>query len=452
MHPSTDILTVNQLNCRAKRLLESEFPTVWVAGELSNLAFPSSGHWYFTLKDDAAQVRCAMFRQRNTRLTWQPQSGQQVVVRASMSLFAARGDYQLIVEHITLAGDGALALAVEQLKNKLYQEGLFDQQTKKPLPAIPHHIAVVSSPTGAVIHDVLTVLARRFPAIAVSIFPTAVQGADAAATITAAIARANSLAQLKTTDDYNFDALLLARGGGSLEDLQAFNSEMVARAIAASQLPVVSAIGHEVDVTIADLVADVRAPTPSAAAELLSPNADDYRYTINHYQQRLYKASQRQLLQSQQRLQWLTARLRHPKHQLREYGQRCDAAQLCLHNAWWRKYQQLSYTVTLLSGRLQQCCPAQRVALLTALTTRLHRALIRAIMRYLDKQQTRLRSIAQQLDTVSPLPTLARGYAIVSDAQGKLLRRSSDVKRGESIVVRLSQGRLLATVDKCLEE
>src|SRR5690606_35272474 len=282
-----EILSVSQLNRRAKQLLETHLPLLWVEGELSNVSQPSSGHWYFTLKDDQAQVRCAMFRNRNMLVRFKPQQGQQVLVRARVSLYEGRGDYQLIAEHMEEAGTGALQRAFEALKAKLGAEGLFDEARKRPIPTLPRHIGVITSPTGAAIRDVLTVLERRFPSIPVTVIPVAVQGKESAPQIVRALELANRCGL--------FDVLLLTRGGGSLEDLWSFNEEAVARAVAASQLPVVCAVGHEVDFSIADFVADLRAPTPSAAAELMTPDGEDWLETFIGYEVMLEDAMERKL-------------------------------------------------------------------------------------------------------------------------------------------------------------
>src|SRR5690554_997535 len=282
-----DILSVSQLNRRAKQLLETHLPLLWVEGELSNVSQPSSGHWYFTLKDAQAQVRCAMFRNRNQLVRFIPQQGQQVLIRARVSLYEGRGDYQLIAEHLEESGAGALQRAFDELKLKLAAEGLFEQSCKQPLPSLPRHIAVITSPTGAAVRDILSVLKRRFPAIPVTVIPVAVQGKEAAPQIVKAIEQANRSGL--------FDVLVVGRGGGSLEDLWPFNEEIVARAIFASALPVVSAVGHEVDFTIADFVADLRAATPTAAAELLAPVEHELRASISIGRTRLVQAAHRSI-------------------------------------------------------------------------------------------------------------------------------------------------------------
>ena len=275
MTASENVLSVTELNRRARQLLEVHLSTVWVRGEISNLSMPSSGHWYFTLKDDKAQIRCAMFRGNNALLRFKPEHGMQVIARGRVSLYEGRGDYQLIAENLQVDGAGDLQIAFEQLKAKLEAECLFDEDFKQELPTLPKHVGVITSPTGAAIRDILSVFRRRFPAIKISIFPVPVQGVAAAPAIVRALQLANT--------QHDIDALILARGGGSLEDLWAFNEEIVARAVFASEIPVVSAVGHETDFTICDFVADVRAPTPSAAAELLSPDGADFDALFVHY-------------------------------------------------------------------------------------------------------------------------------------------------------------------------
>lgn len=436
-------LSVSQLNRQIKYCLEREWPSVWVAGELFSFTCPRSGHWYFTLKDDAAQVRCVMFHSRNARLTWQPACGQQVVVRASVGLFEARGDYQLLVERLIPTGDGALAIAFEQLKAKLQAEGLFEPSRKQSLPVIPRHIAIITSPTGAVVHDMLTILARRFPAIKITIIPTLVQGDDAAHMIAAAITQANELVMAEAFD---FDVIVIARGGGSMEDLWAFNEEVVARAIAASVLPVVSAVGHEVDVTIADWVADVRAPTPSAAAQLLSPDWREWLATLAVYQQRLYRQFHHDCVCWQQRLDRLILRLHRPDSQLGEYGQKLDTLDHRMMTAWLSQQRDWQYTLALLANRLKQCLPISIIESRRTLLTHCVQRLKRSLRYCFAKQQWCLQSVMQRLDSVSPLATLSRGYAIVTNVQGMVLRDSRQTRSGEVITVRLANGQLHATV------
>src|SRR5690554_5847445 len=300
-HSSREILSVSHLNRRCRQLLETQLPMVWVEGEISNLAHPSSGHWYFTLKDDQAQVRCAMFKNRNQAVTFSPEQGQHVLLRARASLYEGRGDYQLIAEHMEEAGLGRLQREFEALKKKLASEGLFDPDNKRPLPTLPQHVAVITSPTGAAIRDILAVLQRRFPACKVTVVPAPVQGREAAGHLREALAlalRANL-----------FDAIIIGRCGGSLEDLWAFNDEALARAIAASPVPIISAVGHEIDFTIADFVADVRAATPSNAAEIVVDRADNFIARIDRAERRLRAALALAVARRQQRLHVLDTRL-----------------------------------------------------------------------------------------------------------------------------------------------
>lgn len=447
--PQRNPLTISQLNRQARQLLESTFPSVWVVGELSNFARPSSGHWYFSLKDDRAQVRCAMFRSANARLRFQPEAGQQVQVRARLSLYEPRGDYQLIVEHMEPAGAGALAAAFEALKAKLQAEGLFEPALKRLPPTHPRHIAVVTSPTGAAIRDILTVLARRFPLIPVTLLPVAVQGEGAAPAIAAAIRRANALA---AAGDYDFDVILAGRGGGSIEDLWAFNEEIVARAIADSALPVVSAVGHETDFTIADFVADVRAPTPSAAAELLSPDQRELADTFAGYEILLAKQLQAQIHQGRQQLGWLTARLRHPGSLLRDHSQRLDELELRLRNSWRQQQRFRHQQLSLARSSVQGSNPLAAIRALRQQVVSDSRRLQQAALTTLERRQQRLRAATQLLETVSPLATLNRGYSITTDQHQQILRNAGDLASGDVIHTRLARGAVRSRVEAIEEE
>lgn len=438
-----NVLSVSQLNRLARQLLEDCFPSVWVEGEISNLSRPSSGHWYFTLKDKQAQVRCAMFRNRNFRLRFQPADGTRVLVRGGISLYENRGDYQLIAEDMQPAGAGLLAAQFEQLKQKLQAEGLFEAGRKKTLPLPPRHIAVITSKTGAAIHDILTVLQRRNPGIRVTVLPVPVQGEQAPPAIVRALALANSLARDAVQD---FDVILLGRGGGSLEDLWAFNDERVARAIAASELPVVSAVGHEVDTTIADFVADVRAPTPSAAAELLSPDWREAEQKLLALRNRLHNHWLRTLSSQRQRLDWWQRRLQHPGQRLRQWTLRLDELELRLRTANQRVHRDQLRRLQLLQARLQRHHPDQH---LRQLQTRLDfcaRQLPLQIRQLLRRQRQQLQAHAQLLNSVSPLNTLQRGYAIVSDTQGSVLRRATDTTAGATLRARLAEGHIECVV------
>lgn len=437
-----DVLSVSQLNRKAKQLLETHLPLLWVEGELSNVSQPSSGHWYFTLKDEQAQVRCAMFRNRNMLVRFAPRQGQQVLIRARVSLYEGRGDYQLIVEHMEEAGFGALQRAFEALKLKLANEGLFDEAYKQPLPSLPKHIAVITSPTGAAIRDVLSVLNRRFPAIPVTVIPVAVQGKEAAPQIVRAIDLANRAGL--------FDVVILARGGGSLEDLWPFNEESVARAIHASELPIVSAVGHEVDFTIADFVADLRAPTPSAAAELLVPDAEDWLETFAGYEILLQEAIERKLQSFKQRLEWLRTRLRHPGERLQQQAQRLDGLELRLVRAVDHQLLRCHTRLNTLVLRQKPLQPKLRINHLSQQVSQHHATLVKNMQRHLRAQQQRLAEAARLLQTVSPLNTLQRGYAIATDSHHKVITNSSQVAPGESINARLAEGELQCRVEKIL--
>lgn len=440
MQQNRQVLTVSQLNRAAKDLLETYLPLLWVEGELSNLSAPSSGHWYFSLKDSGAQVRCAMFRNRNMLVRFKPEAGKKVLVRAKVSLYEGRGDYQLIVEHMEPAGAGDLQRQFELLKEKLQVEGLFDPAYKKPLPPWPKRLGIVTSPTGAAVHDILHVLRRRFPALPVLVLPVAVQGNEAAGQIAAAIETANRHALC--------DVLIVGRGGGSLEDLWAFNEEVVARAIHASQIPVVSAVGHEVDFTIADFVADLRAPTPSAAAELVSPDCPALLHKLKQYEQQLTRCMAAHLRQHRQHLNHLRARLQHPGQRLQAQAQKLDhlemrlqrALSTCLRNA----YQRLER----LQHKLQRVSPQRQLAGHTHKLQMLTMRLQAAQRKHLDARHQRLQRAAGLLQSVSPLNTLGRGYAILLTDKGRAVRDATEVSEGQELTARLHKGELVCEVKR----
>ena len=441
-----DVYTVSRLNAEARDLLESRFPLLWVQGEISNLSRPASGHLYFTLKDARAQVRCALFRSRGRRLGFQPENGMQVLVQAGVSLYEARGDYQLIVEAMEEAGRGALQRAFEALKRKLAEAGLFDSEHKQPLPSLPRRIGVITSPTGAAIRDILSVLGRRFPAIPVLLYPVAVQGEEAVPQIVAALETANRRAEC--------DVLILARGGGSLEDLWAFNDERVARAIHASRIPIVSAVGHEIDFTIADFVADRRAPTPSAAAELVVPDRDEWLTRCRALETRLHQALERRMRILRAQLDTLGSRLlrQHPGRRLQQQAQRLDESSQRLERALRQQLGQRRQRLETLVHRLRRFSPAPRLAHARERLNALEHRLSQALQSRLFEANQRCRTLARQLHTVSPLATLERGYAIVSDAGGHILRSASQVRAGDRVEARLAQGRLRCLVEELLNE
>jgi exodeoxyribonuclease VII large subunit len=411
---------------------------LWVEGEISNLAKPSSGHWYFTLKDNAAQVRCAMFRNRTSLLRFTPKPGDKVIVRARVGLYEGRGDYQLIVEHMEDAGFGALQRAFEALKAKLDQEGLFDPAHKQPLPSIPRTIGVVTSPSGAAIRDILSVLRRRFPAIPVLVLPVAVQGKEAAGQIAQAIATAN--------EHQLCDLLLVSRGGGSLEDLWAFNEEVVARAIFASDIPIVSAVGHEIDFTIADFVADVRAPTPSAAAELVSPSQDAIGNRLNECTNCLHQYFFSRFHYLQEKVVHLRARLQHPGEKLRNKSQQLDHLELRLQRQSQTLLVGLNQRLTNTQQRLLRTHPERQITAQGDKVKRLEERLRQQMALTQERKQYRLSKAAELLDSVSPLATLQRGYAIVKKGD-KVVRAPSDVQPGDQVATYLKSGTLLCTID-----
>lgn len=433
-------LTVSELNHQARHLLESSFMQVWVEGELSGFSRPSSGHWYFSLKDQKCQIRCAMFRGANQRIRTLPREGDQIRIRGKVTLYENRGDFQIIVEHLEPAGLGALQQAYEALKARLQGEGLFDPARKKPIPATPRHIGVVTSPTGAAIHDILTVLKRRCPAIPVTLYPTAVQGQAATADIVQAIDRAQQHGLA--------DVLIIGRGGGSLEDLWCFNEEAVARAIAACSIPTVSAVGHEVDVTIADFVADLRAPTPSAAAEKISPDQQDWLRRLAEQQGRLGQSARRLLQRLDSQLGHLSARLRDPRRELLEKAQRMDELELRLNKAISGRLGQQKQKTDYLLQRMSAQSPRRTLKTAREQTQSLDERMTLAARHLLRQKDERLQHIAQTLHVVSPLATLGRGYAIVRDDQGRIVRKADDLETGNQITARLGRGSVSARVTK----
>lgn len=442
------ILSVSELNRSARNLLEGEFAQIWVEGEISNFVCPSSGHWYFSLKDERAQVRCAMFTNRNRALRFRPRDGMHVILRGKASLYEGRGDYQLIAENLMQAGEGLLQQRFEELKQKLTQEGLFDNQHKQPLPTLPRHIGVITSSTGAAIRDILTVLERRFPAIPVSIIPTAVQGAEAAEQIVAAINLAHNLPE----EFEPIDVIIAGRGGGSLEDLWPFNEEKVARAIFASNIPVISAVGHEVDFTIADFVADQRAPTPSAAAELITPDQTEWQRNLAGYQQYFCDSLQRSIGLRHDQVSSLHKRLRHPGRQLQDYAQRLDSLETRISNATQNNLALQKASVARLSAELAQHQPSHRVETMKLNARQLSQRLESAIRQMMTQYQHQLKTNAQALNTLSPLETLQRGYAIVTDEQQRIVQDSASVNIGDSVVASLARGKLHCKVEEIEKE
>jgi exodeoxyribonuclease VII large subunit len=473
-----DVYAVSRLVREARVTLEGSFPLIWVEGEISNLAMPASGHVYFTLKDEIAQVRCAMFRSRNRQLRFTPKNGLQVLIRARVTLYEGRGEFQLAVEHMEEAGSGALQRAYEALKFRLGDEGLFDQAHKKNLPLLPTAIGIISSPNGAALHDILTVLKRRCSSIRVIIYPVSVQGSDSVMQITQAIKLADQRKEC--------DVLIVGRGGGSIEDLWSFNDEKVARAMYQCTLPIISAVGHEVDFTIADFVADIRAATPSAAAEIAAPDAQELRNNVEELQQRMTRRLQHTIQSAEHHIGYLEKRLPKPQQMIEQQIQRLDRAEQQLSRSWKRIYaekQQVltynvmrlkhpqakietqQYRVSQLQSRLnraisahlvqrqhQQAALNSRFNVLSPLTKLIDQHILMsttrkqlndAISRRLSERKEALTLQMRTLRAVSPLNTLERGYSITTlvDSQ-QVVRSSQDVTINQHINVRLNSGEL----------
>ena len=445
------VLSISQLNQQSRNLLESALSRVWVEGEISNFVRPSSGHFYLTLKDEQSQIRAAMFRGQNRTLSFTPKNGQLVQVRGKVSLYAPRGDYQLIIEHMEEAGEGALRRQFELLKNQLSQQGLFDPASKKELPAMPRHIGVITSPTGAAIRDILSVLERRFPATQITLIPVAVQGDKAKTEIVQAIHKAAHFNQRCVDSSSNqapMELIILGRGGGSLEDLWAFNEEIVAQAIFSSNIPIVSAVGHEIDFTIADFVADVRAPTPSAAAEMVSPDQQELMQTFTAYEQFFANAIQKQLNQQQQKLEWLQKRLKHPGQRLRDYQQRLDELESRLNNATHNVLQLKQTQLQASRTNLLRVTPKHAIAQLRSQQQNLKHRLVLAFQNSNQQAQQHISQLAQRMQSISPLATLSRGYSIVSDEQQNIIRSTENLKTGQLIQTQLHQGHIVSEIKR----
>lgn len=433
------IYSVAELNFAARQLLENNFPSIWVEGEISNLAQPGSGHSYFTLKDTQAQISCAMFKQTFRQNNVDLQNGIKVLARGKLSLYAPRGNFQLIIDYVELAGDGILKREFEKLKNKLLAEGLFAQGNKKPIPSLPKQIGVITSPTGAAIKDILCVIKRRFPGIAVIIYPTLVQGEKASQQIVTALQLANK---------HNAcDVLIVARGGGSLEDLWPFNEENVARAIYASTLPIVTGIGHEIDFTIADFVADHRAPTPSAAAELVTPNQEFFLHQLKRHYQRLDTSLRRTLNDKKQHLDWLIRSLRHPGQKLQDQLIVLQTLKTRLLRARCNAFINYQNRLNQLKTKLYSYSPQHHVNQSRHQLLALNQSLQHRMQIKLRDKQQQLQQLSTTLNALSPLATLQRGYAIVIHSQTQqVVSNAEQIKIDDELKIKLQQGELTAKV------
>lgn len=442
---SGDIYNITRLNREVRALIEGSFPLLWVQGEISNLARPASGHIYFSLKDQHSQVRCAMFKTRFRSIKFAPENGMEILARANVSLYEGRGEFQLIMEHMEPAGAGALQRAFEELKQRLQKEGLFDQAHKQGVPAFPSSIAVITSPSGAAIRDILHVLNRRYPLARVIIYPVPVQGESAAEKIAAALQLAEQRQEC--------DVIILARGGGSLEDLWSFNEEIVARAIYQVTIPVVTGIGHEIDFTIADFVADQRAPTPSAAAELVSPNTTELQNNLSQHIFTLSRNIQRSMERVSQTLRQLQKRLPHPVRQLRNISQGLDEFSLRMQRAVKGFFAHKRTELLQLSGEINQFNPLQRLGLNRGKCQFLGEQLQNSLSRKLEITHTRLQHTSHALHTLSPLATLERGYAIITLADtNNIVRDSRQLNEGDTINTQLAKGRLQSLVQKIIPD
>ncbi len=436
---SRDVYTVSHLNREARTLLESGLGRIWLEGEISNLARPASGHLYFSLKDDKTQVRCALFRSKRKGLSFNPEDGMQVIARARVSLYEPRGDFQLIIESLQPVGEGKLHRQFEHLKKQLHAEGLFDAGHKAALPSLPHRIGIVTSPGGAVIHDIRTTLARRFPAIPLLLYPVAVQGTGAAEEIAAMIVLASERAEC--------DVIILARGGGSLEDLWAFNEETVARAIYASHIPVVCGVGHETDFTIADMVADARAPTPTAAAEMLSPDQTEVDTLLRLHWQRLHGEMMNYLNNARQAVDLAGMRLTHPRERIDRMREKLVFLSQRQEFLLTAKVQFIKARLQSMGSRLRFARTPARIRQLQTDAWNLGQQLRHAISNRLQRQSQILQAVAGRLHTLSPLATLERGYSILSHADGNVISSTKGINRGDKVYARLADGELDCIVE-----
>ncbi len=441
MFPSDSVLSVRELNLATKRLIEGGLPLVWVRGEISNFVAASSGHWYFSLKDEQAQVRCVMFRHKQQYLDFRPANGMLVEVHALATLYEARGEFQLTLERMRPAGQGALYEAFERLKGKLSEEGLFDPARKRELPEFPRQIGIVTSPQAAALRDALRTLSNRMPSVPVVLYPTPVQGEGAGRKIAQAIHTANERAEC--------DVLIVCRGGGSIEDLWSFNEEVVARAIAASEIPVISGVGHETDFTIADFVADLRAATPTAAAQAAVPDRQSLRHSLAKQGQQLSQALMRQIERRMQQVDYLQRRLVHPAQRIQQQTDLLDAMRRRLDLSQGNLMQQREWQLRSLMQRLGVLAPDVEASqtLLASYSTRMKSALARQLERHED----RLLALQQNLHLLDPNKVLARGYSLVRNAQGNIVIDSQHIEQGEVLDVTFAQGGARVQVQEILE-
>jgi len=435
---SQEVISVSEVNKRAKNLLEKEFSSTWIEGEISSFTAHSSGHWYFTIKDEKSSLSCVMFSYDNNKILFEPQVGDNLIINGKISLYSPTGRFQLNVKHIELAGEGALLRAFEQLKFKLEKEGLFDPDNKRQLPQMPKKIGIVTSSDGAVFQDVINVLGRRSPNIELILIQTAVQGEKAPPEICSAISKASSIKDI--------DAIILARGGGSIEDLWAFNNESVARAIHHSDIPIISAVGHETDFTIADFVADLRAPTPSAAAEILSQSYSQLNESLEGYKQLIANAIASLIKREFQELQNLSKRLRHPGDKLRELSQKLDNTETYIMKSMQNHLLSQRNNLNLQSSKLLQQSPVQNLQESKHKLSDLSKSLTFLISQISKEKRSSLLALSSTLEAVSPLAVLNRGYSILTTKRGKVVTSEKEVAVGEELTAKLKEGEIRTKV------
>ena len=435
---SQRIYQVGELAREMRDLLEMSYAHITVEGELSTLNRASSGHWYFTLKDDDAQIRCAFFKRQAARLSWQPAVGDRIRIRGKISVYTARGDLQCIVQHLESAGEGQLFVAYEKLKARLASQGIFDEAHKRPIPPFAANIGVISSLDGAALQDILSTLQRRCPSIPITIYPSLVQGTEAATQLINALTLANQAARS--------EVLILARGGGSMEDLWCFNDEQLALTIAQSSIPVISAVGHETDFTIADFVADVRAATPTAAAELASPDQNTLKQSIDGLARRASRIVESTHQVRSQRLDLLEKRLVHPAQHIRAHQLQTQQLSQRLRRSMQKRLSELRLQQRDTEQNVRRLQPTPFIASARSNSAQLLKRLQRAVSSQQRSRQTQLEHAAEGLHMVSPLGTLQRGYAITRDHRQQILRRASETSAGQSVTVQLSQGALTCTI------
>ena len=440
-----DIYTITRLNHEVRQLLEEVFPTIWVEGEISNLAKPASGHFYFTLKDDNAQVRCAFFKNRQTNLSLGLDNGIKVLAKANVGLYEGRGDYQLIIEQIEPAGAGALQIAFDALKQKLAAEGLFDEKHKKTLQKYPETIGIITSATGAAIRDILSILKRRYPLGDLIIYPVPVQGEDAASTI----AKTIKIAEKRN----ECDVFILARGGGSLEDLWAFNEEIVARAIFDIETPIISGIGHEIDFTIADFVVDLRAATPSAAAELVSPDINEVMQKLKNREKQLIRFQKQIIKNFKNYVEIFFRKIPQPSQKLFELIQQTDEYSMHLKHNIEKQITSKRMILTESKSNLEKLNPIHIITQQLDYIKNLHFRFRGAIILYFEKTKNKISRIDDILNSIGPISTLDRGYAIVTDYKtDKIIKDANHLKVGKKIHVKLASSEIDSTVDKIYEK